>query len=299
MEYLIYILVGKGEGESFKLEPDIEYTIGRHSKNNIRMLDENISRKHIKIKVKDDKYFITDLGSKNGTFVDGKNLAPGIETEVKEGVPIVIGMTIIGLGPMCELLLKPSLDSAGFYKLVSKNGEAYKPKRVISIKKNLEFIYNVNNFLVELKDINKIFKEFVINVFNLLKRIDRCVVISINYETGKIDNILYQSKNPLYDPEKLFNRELVKKALILNKTVMVKDSNIIQDEDNRITKSLQIMKIRSAMCVPISSCEKLRGVIYVDSLEKPYGFRESDAVLLRDVCSRVALAIDNLATQTS
>jgi hypothetical protein len=297
MGFELSILVGEGEGQSFKLESGKEYTVGRHSENDIRILDNNISRNHFKIRIKEDRYFITDLDSKNGTFVDGKDLNPGVETEVKEGVPIVIGMTILGIGPMCELCLKPFLDSAGFNKVMSEYEEAGRPKRVMTFKRNLEFIYNVNNSLMELKDLKEILKKLIDNVFHLFKRIDQCVVIIIDYETGKIKDILYQSRKPVDDLKKTYNKELVEKALMLNKAVMVKDSNNIEDEDDKVTESLQIMKIRSAICVPIASCFGSRGAIYIDSLERPNGFRESDAVLLTDVSGRVALAIDYLALQ--
>jgi GAF domain-containing protein len=79
---------------------------------------------------------------------------------------------------------------------------------------------------------------------------------------------------------------------------MVKDSNN-DHSDDIVTKSLQMMNIRSAMCVPIANNNKIRGVIYVDSFERPDGFRESDAVLLNDVCSRVALAMDNVPIRMS
>jgi pSer/pThr/pTyr-binding forkhead associated (FHA) protein len=298
MEYMMCILIGKGEGESFKLEPEKEYTVGRHAESDIKILDENVSRKHFKIKVKNDKYFITDLESRNGTFVDGGDLRPGVETEVKEGVPIIIGMTIVGLGPFCDLYLKPFLDSAGFNKVVSMDVEVKRPKRVISIKKNMEFIYRVDDCLTDPKDIKEIFKKLIHNIFNLLTRVDRCVCISINTETGGIEDILYRSKSPLDDPNMAYNKELVNKTLLLNEIVMVKDSN--NDHlDDIVTKSLQMMNIRSAMCVPIANNNKIRGVIYVDSFERPDGFRESDAVLLNDVCSRVALAMDNVPIRMS
>ena len=298
MGYMMRILIGKGEGESFKLEPGKKYTVGRHSESDIKILDDNVSRKHFEIQIKNDKYFITDLESRNGTFVDGRDLMPGIETEVKEDIPIIIGMTIVGLGPFCDLYLKPFLESAGFNEVASVYGEEARPNRVISIKKNMEFIYRVNDCLTDPKDVKEIFKKLINNIFNLLTRIDRCVCISINDETGRIEEILYRSKSPLEDPNKAYNKELVNKALLLNNTVMVKDSNN-DDSDDRVTKSLQMMEIRSAMCVPIAGNGKIRGVIYVDSFGMPDGFRESDAILLKDVCGRVALAIDNLPIQMS
>ena len=299
MDFNLSIMIGKGKGKSFKLEPGKEYIVGRHSGNDIKIEDDNISRKHFKIQVKTNRYFITDLYSKNGTFAGGKDLSPGIETEVREGVPIVIGMTILGLGAICESSLKPFLDSAGFYNEVNEQGEVVEPNRVMAIKKNMEFIYYVNNSLMESKNNEEILKILLDNIFNLFKRIDRCVILSIDNQTGEINNIIYRSRKPVNDPEKIYNKELVEQALIMNKPVIIRDSNNIEDGDDRITESLQLMKIRSAMCVPISSYYGVRGAIYVDSLEKPNGFRTSDVALLNNISGRAALAMDSISLQMS
>jgi hypothetical protein len=299
MESKLCILVGKGQGESFKLAPGKEYTVGRHSENDIKIEDDNISRNHFKIQIKEDKCFITDLHSKNGTFVGGKDLSPGIATEIREGVPIVIGMTILALGAMCESYLKSFLDSAGFNSEISEYDEEIELYRVMTIKKNLEFIYNVTYSLMESKSLNEISKKLLNNIFNLFKRIDRCVIVLINDQTGEINNVVYRSRKPVDDPKKVYNRELVEQALIMKKPVMVKDSNNIEGIDEKVTESLQLMKIQSAMCVPIVGCYGIRGAIYVDSLEKPNGFRTSDLDLLKDVSGRAALAIDNLFLQMS
>jgi hypothetical protein len=295
VEYKLSILIGKGQGKSFRLEQGEVYTVGRHSENDIRIVDDNISRTHFKIQVKGNRYFITDLYSKNGTFVDGRDLSPGVETEVREDVPIVIGMTVLGLGESCELCLKPFLDSAGFRSDLGEDADLAESERVMAIKKNMEFIYDVNNYLTESKDLNEISQKIVNNIFNLFKRIDRSVIVLVDAETGKIENIIYRSRKPVDDPKKLYNRELVEKALIMNRPVMVRDSSVTEDEDARVTESLQLMKIRSAMCVPITSPFSIRGVIYVDSLERSNGFRASDAALLKDVSGRLALAMDNLS----
>jgi pSer/pThr/pTyr-binding forkhead associated (FHA) protein len=295
MEYKLSVLIGKGRGQSFCLEQGKEYTVGRHSENDIRIVDDNISRTHFKIQVKGNRYFITDLHSKNGTFVDGRDLSPGVETEVREGVPIVIGMTILGLGEDCELCLKPFLDSAGFSGKIGEDADLAESDRVMAMKKNMEFIYSVDSSLKESKDLNEMSQNVVNNVFNLFKRVDRCVIALVDPETGKIENIIYRSRKPVDDPEKLYNRELVEKALVMNKPVMVNDSSIPEDEDARVTESLQLMKIRSAICVPITSPYSVRGVIYIDSLERSNGFRTSDAALLKDVSGRIALAMDTLS----
>jgi pSer/pThr/pTyr-binding forkhead associated (FHA) protein len=45
-----------------------------------------------------DRILARDLGSKNGTFVNGNQIRAGTEVEIKEGVSIVIGMSVISLG---------------------------------------------------------------------------------------------------------------------------------------------------------------------------------------------------------
>lgn len=298
MESKLFILVGKGQGESYKLMPGKEYIVGRHSENDIRIDDRNVSRNHFKIQVKGNRYFITDLYSKNGTFVEGRDLIPGIETEIKEGIPIVIGMTILGLGEISKSSLKPFLDSAGFSSEVDEYGNFVKPDRVMAVKRNLKLIYDMANFLLESKDINEIFNKLLDSIFDLLKRIDRCVIITIDDQTGALTKIIYRSRKPVDDPKQIYNKELVQKALIMNEPVMIKDSSKIENVDKRVTESLQIMKIRSAMCVPITSVYSIRGIIYVDSVSRPKGFRKNDLALLKDISGRAALAMDNVSLQS-
>jgi hypothetical protein len=49
------------------------------------------------------------------------------------------------------------------------------------------------------------------------------------------------------------------------------------------------------MCVPIKSLYSLKGVIYVDSLSRPKGFRKNDLALLQDISGRASLAMDNIS----
>ena len=298
MDNKLYVLAGPDEGSSFDIGFREGVTIGRSSLCDIQIKDDNISRFHVKIRRSGTKYYIMDLGSKNGTYFNGRDLSPGIETELKDGVPIVIGMTILGLGETSKSCLKQFLDSTGFCGQANECGEDGESHRVMATKRNLEFIYNMSNSLSDSRDVKEITEKLLNNIFDLLKRIDRCVII-LTDEKGEIRNIVYRSRKPVEDPSKVYNRELVERALIINKPVVVKDSNTMKDEDDKITESLHIMKIRSAMCVPISGGYGVKGAIYVDSLERPNGFRTSDVALLKDVGGRAALAMDNLSLQMS
>ncbi|MCD4716599.1 MAG: VWA domain-containing protein [Desulfobacterales bacterium] len=54
-------------------------TIGRTSANDIFIPDKPVSRKHAEITFEGDTFFIRDLGSKNGTQVDGKSMSSNPE----------------------------------------------------------------------------------------------------------------------------------------------------------------------------------------------------------------------------
>jgi len=119
----LHILLGTDEGKFFDLKYGKIYTVGRSPDNDIQIEDKNISRYHLKIQCKENKYFITDLNSKNGTFVSGEDISPGFEVEVEEGIPVVVGMSIIGLGKGRKIWLKSFLDGVGICSETDENGE--------------------------------------------------------------------------------------------------------------------------------------------------------------------------------
>ena len=88
---------GPEKGKAFDLNGHI-IRLGRISSNDIQINDKHISRMHLEIKRKGDKYFIRDLKSTNGTFVNGKQIKAGSEFEIKNGLTILIGKTVICMG---------------------------------------------------------------------------------------------------------------------------------------------------------------------------------------------------------
>jgi serine/threonine-protein kinase len=58
--------------------------------------DSKVSRKHARIIRREDAYFIEDLGSTNGTFVNrGRRLLPGTPQVLNEGDEIIVGKTFL------------------------------------------------------------------------------------------------------------------------------------------------------------------------------------------------------------
>jgi hypothetical protein len=83
------ILTGSLENQDIELTPD-PMTVGRSSACNIRIGDAGVSSKHAKIWCEDGHYFLMDLGSTNGTFVNDKDV---LREELNDGDVIIFGMT--------------------------------------------------------------------------------------------------------------------------------------------------------------------------------------------------------------
>ncbi len=85
--YLL-VLAGPTFGEVFRLERGHDIEIGRRPESEVIVQDPGVSRRHATIRVDATGATIRDLGSKNGTFVDGY---PHAEVRVEDGSRIQIG----------------------------------------------------------------------------------------------------------------------------------------------------------------------------------------------------------------
>jgi predicted component of type VI protein secretion system len=65
---------GPTPGKVYLLE-DAEATVGRDNSNTIAINDAEISRKHAKLELRGMSYVIQDLGSTNGTFINGARIS--------------------------------------------------------------------------------------------------------------------------------------------------------------------------------------------------------------------------------
>lgn len=91
-QYQLIMRSGPTPGAAYTLEGD-QITIGRDSTNGITINDAEISRRHARLTFQGGKYILEDLGSTNGTFVNGQRLAgPRV---LKSGEVVSFGEQIV------------------------------------------------------------------------------------------------------------------------------------------------------------------------------------------------------------
>ncbi|MGV3621994.1 MAG: FHA domain-containing protein [Archangium sp.] len=92
--YALKFISGKYQGGEFPLKGDKQLIIGRSSELDIVLVEDMVSRKHAKITLTGGKITIEDLGSTNGTFVNGEKVKT---SRLKEGDRILVGTSILKL----------------------------------------------------------------------------------------------------------------------------------------------------------------------------------------------------------
>ena len=114
-EACLVIVLGKPLGKRFALNSKT-MVIGRGSECQIPMLDSSLSRAHAQVLKKDNgRFYLNDLHSTNGTYLNDQKLTPGKAVEVKDGDFLKTGNVIfkfIGRGKIDNVFHKDILNLA-------------------------------------------------------------------------------------------------------------------------------------------------------------------------------------------
>src|SRR6202161_3836192 len=92
--FVLRFISGKYQGGEFPVVADRQVIVGRSSDLDMVLVEDMVSRKHARITVQGDQIWIEDLGSTNGTFVNGEKIKRG---RLKEGDRVLIGTSILKL----------------------------------------------------------------------------------------------------------------------------------------------------------------------------------------------------------
>ncbi len=329
----LYVVTNDGQIFNFPISKDT-IRIGRSNDNDLILADNTVSRYHTEIQKRKNDYILADLGSYNGTRLNGKSIQ---KVFLKHDDKIQIGsskLTFLLNGNSLaqaedSVVLTVEKDSAVDRQIVRSSplerhgqsqellvpegkNEEKRGKSDFALKKER---FNSQEYLAELARNNKVL--FVlyeisrhlnqIHDFNeLLRKIMDLILMVIDADYGFLvlaggsdgDNLIPVVVKHKTEHGKSKREIKASRTLIdkvINGKVALLTSNAMTDSRLDGAKSVMIQQIRSAICVPLWREDKIIGVIQLDSVRIDNQFNQDDLELLKAIGSQAAMVIEQSA----
>lgn len=290
----LYVIDGPHRGNSFTLNDDIT-TVGRSRDNDICLSEIGVSLHHAKLVKKQGKIFILDVSSFQGVFIDGQKIEAGMEVEIRKGNRFVVGNSVLSLqkeatGENLAQAYPTETQKTPFdtsESLLEKHeSRDYAP--------TVGLLLRISNIFAKSQDIRDLFQEVIDQIMDLLIRINRGAILLMDQDTGQLEEVVSKTRigpkaGPL--PKINYSRTVVDRVMEEGEPVMMPNTSLADEAD--LSEGMQVMNVMSVMCVPLKVEGETRGIIYVDSIELPYGFRKEDLQLLGGLADTAAVAIQN------
>ncbi|HMJ13755.1 MAG TPA: DUF4388 domain-containing protein [Polyangiaceae bacterium] len=131
---------GKYQGGEFPIDDGQDIIIGRSSDLDMVLVEEMVSRRHAHIKMRGGVISIEDLGSTNGTFVNGEKVQ---KAQLKEGDRVLIGTSILKVVALGgdDGSVRQNLESVAVRRVTARQrGGQWEPNEAPRMTGNLEEI---------------------------------------------------------------------------------------------------------------------------------------------------------------
>lgn len=312
-----YLTMQLEDGSNQRFELSATNTLGRHPRNTIQIMDRLISKEHAKIVFKNDSYYIQDLDSRNGTFVNEHTVSESI---LKSGDRVRLGTIpmYFHIGPVAsqtefqiQALSQPftiitdhqPLDDSRIAKITHGMDleRDFLPERDIReqevLRKDYEKlrIAHLLNRKIGLElDLDKLMNMILDETFNLVSA-DRGVIFFLDQDGNPIPRCIKSRDHHSLSPGQItISRTIINTAIKERTAVLTSDAKLDQRFEG--SQSVIMQGIRSAMCVPLISRSdggELIGVMNLDTQSSIGVFTAKDLQIMSVVAAQAAVAIEN------
>ncbi|HEU5303660.1 MAG TPA: adenylate/guanylate cyclase domain-containing protein [Gemmatimonadales bacterium] len=307
-----YRLVSFTGDQSFELQRGRPLLVGRGVSSDIAIYDPTISRRHAELTVGSDGVQVKDLGSSNGTCINGNRVSTG---RLHPNDSITFGKVIFQLkelttgsersGPSLALpstprpgdsIVRQLMVSAGPPGITSRDRPSgYGQLRVTAASaaerqaKKLSLLLDISQKLSGEFDLEKLLRNVVDTMFEVMN-VDRVAIMLRNESTGELVPSL--SKSRLGDTQFPHVPRSIWEKVVQERVAVVSDNTAA---DSRFKgHSIVLQSVRSAMCSPLmASGDRVLGVLYVDSVTAANSFTDEDLQFLVAFSGLVAIGIRN------
>jgi serine phosphatase RsbU (regulator of sigma subunit) len=298
---MAWLLIEKGanQGQRHRLEAE-RITLGRSATCDIAVPGTAVSRQHAQILHSQGKYYIEDLGSRNKTFLNDKELAPRAQELLRDQdlikicdfvcsfhitAPSVFSSPTIAAAPPDPVA--DGTESTLYESPVSTTGKAVFDQQPHD---NLKLILETSNRLSKTLEMGLLLPKIGDCMFQLFRQVDRCLVIMREAEGDLVPKMI-KARHPQDENDLRFSRSIVGRCLESRQAFLSYDA---ASDDRLPTKSASELRIRSVMCVPLCTAEgEAFGVIQLDTRHTAKKFTPEHLKLLAGVAYQASIALEN------
>jgi serine/threonine-protein kinase PknK len=265
-----------------------ELTIGRGKSSTVRIQDDTASRVHCRIRQVDGGLEIEDLGSSNGTLVNGK---AATRNPLAPGDVVQIGETRIRVEAVTE---EPGSDAAAGTAAPDPGREIRglerRAERLGRQVENLRSLLGLNRSLLTELDRDKLWQRIIDTAIELT-RAERGFLILMRGGELVFEVALNFRREEVSDPEYEVSRSIARDVAREGRSLIT--ANAEEDDRFRAAHSVARLKLRSILCVPLRSGDDSIGALYLDNRFEQGLFTEDEAFLLEAFSAQAALALRN------
>lgn len=279
-------LVSEKNGQELRRAPVVaSVVVGRTEDCDLVVEDHAISRHHVVVTARKDKFYWKDLDSRNGTFVNGARM---IEGELKVGDRMEVGETVL------RIKIEEVPDEAGAEETAALPSAG--PRKADEL---LHGVYTVMNAVATVYD-----------PCALVDRILEATVKAIRAQRGAVflageaDDALLPC--PVYNQVHVIENGTLDRAdtcdirisgtvarRVLREGESVLFNNTEEDGELNVAESIMTLQLRSIICVPLRAKNGILGILYIDTDQARHQYTEQDMLLTTAVGNSAGLALEN------
>lgn len=275
----LFVIQGRDQGKRFEL-PLGAITVGRDAASGIHLADTEVSRRHAEIVYEDHRYYLSDLGSANGVFVNSQRQT---RCTLRTGDRIQVGKTLLLFTNPEESSVtgKPSVEiskvgvdapsqivkSSPASPSLSVTATDSQAPWLAAARSHLRIMYDTAMAVSHTLDIDQLLARILELIFGWVEA-DRGCIMLLDRTTEEIKPAVRRNRRP----DEPLDRMVISRT-ILDYVLKRKEGVITSDaaEDARFSAAASIVKagVREALCVPMQGRYGVVGAIYIDTYTSP------------------------------
>jgi two-component system, NtrC family, sensor kinase len=297
---VLSVIQGPDAGRKFELPGNEPQLIGRSSEA-LPLSDNAVSRRHAELTPDDGLWWIRDLQSQNGTYINGTRIIE--RTRLHPGDQIRVGASVFVFGHIADhdtasvRVMGPADLSADVeYRLLSNEDSVIlaEPEPRAAAVDHLRVIYRLTTLTTQVATRAELLRQVLELVFSEFKPERGVIMNAAPDEPENLEPAVVKYRTPPKDEE---DREIKVSRTILAAAVKqgegVLSTNAMNDPRFASGDSVQRYNIRSAICSPIRFRERTFGAIYIDSSMANYTFTREQLALMNAIGQHTGLALAN------